>query len=50
MRRIGRQRQHSEFLVFCGSCFVLAAVWLVVESLRCANGFIEQLCDVWMQL
>jgi hypothetical protein len=50
-RRIGRQRDHSEFSVFlCGSCFVLAATWLVVESLRCANDFVEQLCDVRMQL
>jgi hypothetical protein len=26
--------------------FVLAAAWLVVESLRCASDFVEQLCDV----
>ncbi len=51
MRRIGRERQHSEFSVFfCGSCFVLAAAWLVVESLRYASDFVERLCDVWMQL
>jgi len=45
----GRQEQHSGWLIF-GFCFVLTAAWLVVETLRCASDFVEQLCNVLMQL